>query len=181
MFVHAGCVVHVCTCRLCGTCVYVQAVWYMCVRAGMCECVTVLVIFLAGEFGSERLVQQVVDQILAATARKENMEQVTHSTPQGTMSGTQATPTTTPTVQQQGMNMAVCKMIDYRKMPRPFFNGLGNKGMQLYTQIHIMHTCTHTRAHTHTHTLSQTPPTLTFLPPNSSSRVRRRKHYTKKN
>ena len=173
--------VHVCTCWLCGTCVYMPAVWYMCVRAGMCECVTVLVIFLAGEFGSERLVQQVVDQILAATARKENMEQVTHSTPQGTMSGTQATPTTTPTVQQQGMNMAVCKMIDYRKMPRPFFNGLGNKGMQLYTQIHIMHTCTHTRAHTHTHTLSQTPPTLTFLPPNSSSRVRRRKHYTKKN
>ena len=109
-------------------------VWYMCVHAGMCECVTVLVIFLAGEFGSERLVQQVVDQILAATARKENMEQVTHSTPQGTMSGTQATPTTTPTttptVQQQGKSMAVCKVIDYRKMPCPFFNGLGNEGMQ---------------------------------------------------
>ena len=40
------------------------------------------------------------------------MEQVTHSTPQVTMSGAQATPTTTPTVQQQGENMAVCKVID---------------------------------------------------------------------
>ena len=78
----------------------------------MCECVSGTGYFLAGEFGSERLVQQVVDQILAATARKESMEQVTHSTPQVTMSGAQATPTTTPTVQQQGKNMAVCEVID---------------------------------------------------------------------
>lgn len=30
-----------------------------------------------GEFGSERLVQQVVERILAVTATRENMEQVT--------------------------------------------------------------------------------------------------------
>ena len=134
------------------------AVWYMCVRAGMCECVTVLVIFLAGEFGSERLVQQVVDQILAATARKENMEQVTHSTPQGTMSGTQATPTTTPTVQQQSKNMAVCKMIDYRKMPRLFIMDLETRACKNILKYTLCthartHVRTHTRTHTHTHRL----------------------------
>ena len=31
-----------------------------------------------GEFGSEQLVQQVVDMILAATERKEKLEQVEH-------------------------------------------------------------------------------------------------------
>ena len=36
-----------------------------------------------GEFGSERLVQQVVDSILAATELKENMQQVKGQHPEG--------------------------------------------------------------------------------------------------
>ena len=112
----------------------------------------VLVIFLIGEFGSERLVQQVVDQILAATARK-SMEQVTHSTPQVTMGGAQATPTTTPTVQQQGKDMAVCKVIDNGKIPHLLFNGPGNEAMQAQTYSNTYtHTHTHTHVRTHLHT-----------------------------
>ena len=56
-----------------------------------------------GEFGSERLVQEVVDRLLAVTATRENMEQVTGLHPTDVEKVQSSTSETTPTKDKPGI------------------------------------------------------------------------------